>query len=505
MAPLGLIEDHHDQTWGSIGYNHLDRARKGGKSALDDSLADIANRVAMPRGAAGPGIVVFNSCSWERTSLARTGKVYLKDHPAKNVSVVNGAGVIVPFQIEATEDDLAGNLAMVDITFLAENVPGVGYDTYRLKFTADPIESPKTALAVDDAKFAMENPFVRLRLDPNHGTLISLVEKESGKEFISAEKFSTPAFHGQPNPTYPFLEREPDTSYDSATAKAAVTWLEKGPLQATLKAEHKWKQLTFETRVTLSAHSPNVEILSRVLTTVPPAADPRNSKLPGDYPRAERNIKNGYWLAFAPGFAIEAVHRDFPLGVETTQHERLHGLTFVDLAGPDQGLLIMHSGCQYFRKENDGTWSNLVMREWESLFSHEYGFTNYAEFKHALLAHGPKMDAGERTRAALEFDSKLLTAVSHSSLGKLPAKKSFLQVSPENVLVSAFRKRADSGYELRILETAGREAAATVELGFPASHAIETDLLGGASGKSMSGEKITLTLKPWQFRTLRIT
>ena len=499
MAPLGLIEDHRDQTWGSIGYHHLDEARSAAENTLRASLSDIANRVTVSRGAAGPSIGVFNSCSWERTSLARTGKVYLKDRPAKNVSVVDSAGVTVPFQVERMENDLAGNLAMVDVMFLAENVPSIGYDTYRLKFTPDPVECPKTALTVDDNKFEIENAFVRIRLDATHGTLVSLVEKESGKEFISSEKFSSPAFHGQPNLKYPFLDKDPDTSYDSATAKASVLWLEKGPLQATLKAVHKWKQLTFETRVTLSLHSPNVEILSRVLTRVPPALDgfPNGG-------RAERNINNGYWLAFAPSFTTTGVHRDFPLGVEKTEHERLHGLTFADLVSEDQGLLIIHSGCQYFRKESDGTWSNLVMREWESHFSEEYGFPNYAEFNHSLLPHGPEMDDAQRTRAAMEFDSKFLTAVSMTSSGNLPARKSFLRVTPDNVLLSAFRKRPDNGYELRLLETSGKEATAKVELGFASTRTVETDLHGRPTGKPMGGREISLAMKPWQFRTSQI-
>jgi hypothetical protein len=275
-------------------------------------------------------------------------------------------------------------------------------------------------------------------------------------------------------------------------------WLEKGPLRATLKAVHRWRQLTFETRVTLSAHSPNVEVISRVLTSVPPALD--------DFPegRAQRDINNGYWLAFAPSFATTGVHRDFPLGTEKTDHDRLHGVTFADLVSEDQGLLIVHSGCQYFRKESDGTWSNLIMREWESYFSDEYGFPNYAELTHSLLAHGPEMDDAQRTRAAMEFDSKFLTSVSTTSSGSLPAKKSFVRVSPDNVLLSAFRKRPDSGYELRILETAGKAADAKVELGFAATHAIETDLHGRATGKPMAGKEIALAVKPWQFRTLQV-
>ena len=246
MAPLNLIEDHHDQTWGSVGYDHLAKALKDGKASLEVSLAGIARQVAAPHGSNSPVVVVFNPCSWERTSLARTGKIYLKDHPAKNVSVVNSSGKTVPFQVERAENDLAGNLAMVDVTFLAENVPGVGYDTYHLNFTPNSVECRKTALTVDEAKFEIENAHVRIRLDPAHGGLISLVEKKSGKEFISVEKFSSPAFHGQlQNLKYAFLDKDPDTSYDSATAKATVLWLDNGPLRATLKAVHKWKQLTF--------------------------------------------------------------------------------------------------------------------------------------------------------------------------------------------------------------------------------------------------------------------
>ena len=215
-------------------------------------------------------------------------------------------------------------------------------------------------------------------------------------------------------------------------------------------------------------------------------------------------INNGYWLAFAPSFATTGVYRDFPLGAEKTEHDRVHGVTFADLVSDDQGLLIIHSGCQYFRKEADGTWSNLIMREWESYFSDEYGFPNYAELAHSLLAHGPEMDNAERTRAAMEFDSKLLSTVSTASTGSLPAKKSFVRVTPENVVLSAFRKRPDSGYELRLLETAGKAATAKVELGFPYTHAVETDLHGRATGQPLGGREITVPMKPWQFRTLQI-
>lgn len=50
MAPLNLIEDHHDQTWGSIGYHHLDEALSAGKASIETSLLEISRRAVQPKG-----------------------------------------------------------------------------------------------------------------------------------------------------------------------------------------------------------------------------------------------------------------------------------------------------------------------------------------------------------------------------------------------------------------------------------------------------------------------
>jgi hypothetical protein len=144
MAPTGMIEDHHGLTWGSIGYQHLDEALKEGNAVLASSLSSLADRLSAPKAAPGSTVVVFNPCNWSRTSLARTGKIYIKHLRGKQVSIENSASETVPFQLERTENDADGNLAMVDVTFLAEDIACVGYDTYRLKFTTESVDSPKT-------------------------------------------------------------------------------------------------------------------------------------------------------------------------------------------------------------------------------------------------------------------------------------------------------------------------------------------------------------------------
>src|SRR5271165_4347109 len=74
------------------------------------------------------------------------------------------------------------------------------------------------------------------------------------------------------NPTLS-LRPKPPANYDSSRSKADLDWVEKGPVRATLRAQHHWPYLTLETRVTLTAGLPYVEVLSRMHTGVPPHPD----------------------------------------------------------------------------------------------------------------------------------------------------------------------------------------------------------------------------------------
>ena len=93
-------------------------------------------------------------------------------------------------------------------------------------------------------------------------------------------------------------------------AKSDVQWIEKGPLRATIRTRHRWPLLKFEIHVTLYAHSPQVEVVTRLLPEIPPPPDKFEEH--GGFPV---RIKEGYWLTFAPGFEPGTVVRDFPLGM----------------------------------------------------------------------------------------------------------------------------------------------------------------------------------------------
>jgi hypothetical protein len=497
MAPFDRIEDLHNFTWGAIGYNHLDAAEQQGQAVLDAALRYLGGRVGSGADKHGElAAVVFNPHGWPRTDVVTTGRIYPVPPQSREVVVKDRLGRVIPSQMVKWESDPEGNLVMAEVAFRAREVPAAGYDTHYLRFTArraDATAATGTNLRVDQSALTMENEFVRVRLDATTGGVASLVDKSSGQESLSSDAGAFPHFIGRPNPNFP-TRPNPPAFYDSAKSKADIDWLAAGPLWATLRAQHAWPYLKFETRVSLAAGSPYVEVVSRVLAQVPPHPD-----------ASPADIKEGYWVSFVPGFPVTNVLRDFPFGVEETKHPAFHALTFVDLVGRDLGLFVLHAGTQYFRRDAAGAVANLVMREWESHFTKEYGWPIYAEYRHALLPHSGKLSQADCLRTAAGFGRPLACVVEEPRAGDLPLSQGFLSVSPAGVHLSAFRRKREGGYELRVVETEGRRAEATVVVGISIVQATETDLLGNRLGDAeFRRGRLAVVLEPWKIRTFHL-
>jgi alpha-mannosidase len=345
----------------------------------------------------------------------------------------------------------------------------------------------------DEASLMLENEHIKVRLDPITGGVRSVVDKRSGRETINGARGAFPVLTGRPNPNLS-LRPKPPAAYDSSKSKAQIDWVEKGPLRATVRARHQWPYLAFETRVTVTAGVPYVEVLSRVFTGVPPHFDV-----------APADIKEGYWFSFAPAFPPTSVVRDFPFAIEPTEKAAFHALTFVDLVGKDLGLLVLHMGTQWFRRDERGVFSNLVMREWASHYDREYGWPIYAEYRHALLPHDGNLSNADRLRASSAFGQPLIARAGPAQRGDLPATKGFLAVTPPAVQLAALRKKPGPGLEIRVVEVEGRAALADVELGFPFGAARETNLLGAhVADAARHGNGLRLAIAPWKIRTFQL-
>jgi alpha-mannosidase len=519
MAALDRMEDKHNVAWGVIGYNHMDAAQKLGQAVLSSSLNYISSQIDSEDTKQGAlAVTVFNPSGWERTDVVTTGRIHFKEQRGKNLVVKDKVGRVLVSQLIGSEAipakdqrDSQGNLMVANVAFFAEKIPAIGYDTYYLEFQSGQMESPSSDLRIDEKRLELENDYVKIRIDSTTGSVISLVNKRTGRETLDGKKGPFPLFRGRANPEFPVRGAEmkqqlprQDTvgkmEFDSSQSKASVRWVEKGPFRATVKARHEWPLLKFETYVSLHAHQPWVEVTSRILSDVPPAID-----VLGPDGRFPAEIKEGYWLSFAPHFEPISIIRDFPLAVEPTTERFFQGLTFVDLMGREDGLLLLHAGTQYFNRDSNGVFSNLVMREWESHFSNEYGWPRYAEYRHALMPHGVHFTNAERMRASTDFTQLLLAIVGEPQTGSLPKRKGFVSVEPESIQVSAFRKKEGRGFELRLVEVDGEEAMASVNLALPMGEVLETNLLGSKLGDlSPHANEFRFKAQPWKIQTFEI-
>ncbi|MEW5976539.1 MAG: glycoside hydrolase family 38 C-terminal domain-containing protein [Acidobacteriota bacterium] len=533
MAPLDRSEDFHNFSWGVIGFNHIDAAQKRAQPILEDSVKEVSARVNSASNKAGDlAVTVFNPSGWERSEVVVTGRLFPRAK-AKGVVVRTVSGRVLPSQMVRKETDAEGYLVFADVAFRAANVPAVGYDTYYLEFLPEPGEVQTTGLKYNEENLEMENEYLKLRLGPSHGAIASLVEKKTAREMIEGQQGPFPVFRGHPNTEYPlrgafirgkysaeelkipaefnsFRSGMVGTSLEARDStqqhgdwrqiqKSSIRWIEKGPLRATVKASHYWPLLKFETYVSLHSESRYVEVTSRVLAEIPPALDKLDEK--GRFPT---EIKEGYWLSFTPAFPVSSVLRDFPFGLEPTTHRGFHALTLVDLLAEDTGLLLLHSGTQYFSRD-DGLFSNLVMREWESFFTGEFGWPRYAEYRHGLWPHDSTFSHAQRLQASAEFAQKMTVVVGKPVEGPLPKRQSFVSLKPGGVQLSALRAKSSSELELRLVEVEGHHTTATITLNLPLKRVAETDLLGdGSRSLSAAGNEFSSHLPAWRVQTFSI-
>jgi len=118
-----------------------------------------------------PSIVVFNPLSGSRTDLAR---VKLNETLfSQNFEVIDcESGISVPYQKVPETHEIA---------FIAEDVPSIGYKKYEILLTEIPPTFPDEVVASGNS---VENSFYKVTVNPENGSIISIVYKKTGRELV---------------------------------------------------------------------------------------------------------------------------------------------------------------------------------------------------------------------------------------------------------------------------------------------------------------------------------
>ena len=146
---------------------------------LNTALAALEAQIPHGEG----DILVWNFLSWPRSQCV---SVCLKDTPLSSASAVtafNAAG-------KAMKSSFAPASGV--LTFLAEDVPAMGYALFSLRACA-----PEASPSVSVSQSGLENRFYKIRLDEN-GHFVSLYDKRCGREVLAGPSNRLVIFEDKP-------------------------------------------------------------------------------------------------------------------------------------------------------------------------------------------------------------------------------------------------------------------------------------------------------------------
>ncbi|MFD1733193.1 hypothetical protein ACFSC4_21805 [Deinococcus malanensis] len=272
-----LIENHpHDSICGcSIDQVHremitrFDEAQQMADLLAEDAHGSIATRVDPAFAEGGEVVTVFNPLNWPRTDEVR-----VLMNPHLNITplhwmLIDHLGQECPFQIRTVGSDVEKTEAFswlslspgrthdanefIEVTFVAQDVPGLGYRSYALRRRKQPLGSAlvrpyqvlgdvalnKGALAVSTLAVGpgtLENEFLRVTVNPDNGSL-DLLDKSTGHSYTGLNSFDNGGDNGD---TYNYAWPLGDQVFHTGQVQAHLSWVEVGPARATLRVTWCW-------------------------------------------------------------------------------------------------------------------------------------------------------------------------------------------------------------------------------------------------------------------------
>jgi len=203
------------------------------QSVLTDSLARIADHIRLEQ--RQQHLVVFNPLAFDRTDVVRVTRFpqdkpfdLIDDQTDQNVAYqmveLGGPLAPVPYAAQRWARGQFEKHELSDLVFVAENVPSLGYKTYRLAPRED---KPAFKSDVKVTPSGIENRFFKVALDPRTGAIASLYDKDLSRELVDPQA---------PHKLNQFVAKWVQTGRQEGPAAAVVRVGQNGPVYGNLVA-----------------------------------------------------------------------------------------------------------------------------------------------------------------------------------------------------------------------------------------------------------------------------
>ncbi len=497
-----LLFDHfHDIMPGSgIAVNYLDAKRnledvqRLGGDVIRGSLDEIAAHVNTQ--GEGVPILIFNSLSWPRTEVIEI-EVQMPAL-ARDVHVADAKGKTIPSQLLSM--DATTHRAHV---LLPISTPPMGYSTYFVRAGAAAAPEPSAVKSTPDS---LENEFVRLKLDAASGSVTSLVDKRSGLEALAPAETDTGgprnSICGNLLQTFVDKPKEWDAwNIDADFEKQhwdldkadEVSLIEHSPLRAVIRVKKHFQNSTFTQDITMYAGAPRVDVKMHV------SWHEKHILLKVAFPLSAHNSRATYEIPY--GSVERPTTRDTP--AEQAQFE-VPALRWADISDSQHGFSLLNdSKYGYDAKGNVLRLSLLRSPEWPDPHADE----GEHDFTYSMYPHAGTWREAETVRRGLELNYRLLPMPVEKHEGALPAAFSFVQLEPNDVVLTALKRAEDDDALIfRFYEWAGKEGDVTLQVPTGARSAVETDLMEKVlNDLPLKDGKVSVHSKPYEIKTVKVS
>jgi len=499
-----LFNEFHDLAAGSgIGIIYKDAQRdfdmvhatasEAQRTALHTLLDDVNTLPpARPKSTGNEAsVVVVNSLGWPQNGDVEMDVELPRG--AASVSVEDADGH--PLHSQVLEHASGSN--RFRIVADAGDVPAAGYEVLHVSGAQAEARATGGAEPVHVTATTLENHSLRVVLDPSTGCITSLYDKLSHYEAIASG--------GCGNQLQTFVDMPKasdawniDFGFDKVitpvSAVDSMRVLAQGPERGVIRIERHWQSSKFAQDIVLDADSAEVQVVNDVdwhethvllKAAFPLAATSDKATFEIPYGSIQRpTTRNNTWdSAF---FEVPAIR-------------------WADLGDGRHGFsLINESKYGYDAKGNVLRLSLLRSPVWPDPDADR----GHHHFSYWLYPHAGDWKSALTVNRGYEANYRLtaIQLVPHD--GSLPARHSFISVSPANVVLTAVKKAEDSNALLfRVYESAGKQSEVTIHVPQGGSSATATNLMEHAETNDkveLKGDQVTFTVHPWEIQTIRV-
>ena len=406
-------------------------------------------------------------------------------------------------------------LILKDIVFTANDVPAMGYKTYRLVPRKRRKAAAKSSIKVGAR--TIENRFFKIELDPKTGCIARIYDKQLKRQLVD------------PNARYQFNQLVLRGSLDSKSHVGKAPKIAKGktgPVAGSLVASGSGPccpQLTQE--ITLYDNVKRIDIANRILKDSTPLQEV--------YFAFPFLVENPQFQFEASGSVVRQFEDMVP-GANTNTCTAQHyvdvsnekgGVTWASreshiasLGGfwplyvsfPHHGVTPPNFG-RPFPKQGDPIDGHIYSCVMNSNFNTNFNTAQTGDllFRYSITAHpGDRVSGGSR-----DFGYDALTpldtvCVNGKQKGALSHREGFAKVAPDNVMLLTIKRAEDgNGLIVRLIETDGVAAEAAIELPFfDIAEAFVTNPVEENQGfLRVSNNSVTVPVEAFGITTVRLT